>query len=826
MTTQQKKLVEGTDIELYNQAPWDRDTVADGIWLQSETLDPISANDRILASAINKLNERIDFLTDASDVINVYGNWDDFVTHSGELFDTSAITNNDIIKVLNDKNEYPNSLFPDTEELTSGHQTYFRWSADNAHTEWPLDPTEGQWEYIGHLDPYYNTSEIDDKIEDLSATIKSEYVPWTATDCPIGDKNIANNYSFAQGISNSAYHCCFAQGQYNIVKSYALAQGSGNSATLYSLAQGYKNNVSNDSLVVGRENEINNTSIGIGTNNSARYNSVVIGHNNSADNQSFAVGAYNSGSSDGFSHGIKNISNADSLAQGVGNSATNRSLVQGYYNYANYYSLAQGEGNNATTYSLAQGYANYADKYSVALGLNCSATEVSITHGDKNKVSYKSIAIGDLNSAYMESIAIGSYNSASNYSQAFGKGIVITNTAMSIGSYNKTSANIAFIIGNGTDNNHRSDLFWINKGGDVYTEGDISASNFYINGSPIDSIVSAKFSAYNDSTKIAELPISTFKLQANTAKYISATTAANTMIFNVSDALINSASSGYQASAWITTNESKITYTTGFKGSEGVITGYNSSAFAGGISSISAKTGNSTALFTGYNVNIQAGPGIGFNFGTNLLTISANANYTQGRCITIDDQNKINLSSDINLDSRLVINHYTKSDPETYASAYLGAYKLDFNGSRDYDGDFYKHSATYSIYHLNINNYYDSDNLHFAYLDESKLQLSAFNKVGNYNVTTYANLTNEYYETQWAGSPSNYYLKFNGHNISAGSDSSNVLTTSWLGIINNAKGTWVSGTTQEITIDAPYQTKFVVTSTIPTSLKANTYYII
>ena len=178
MTTQQKKLVDGTKISLYDQEVWDRNTVADGVWLQSETLEPISANDRILASAINHVSEgvdrltgRIDSLTNASDVIDVYGDWDDFTNNSGKLFDTSAITNNDIIKVLNDKNAYPNPLFPHAEKLTSGHQTYFRWSADTAHAEWPLDPTEGQWEFIGHLEPYYNITEIDDTVVYLSETI-------------------------------------------------------------------------------------------------------------------------------------------------------------------------------------------------------------------------------------------------------------------------------------------------------------------------------------------------------------------------------------------------------------------------------------------------------------------------------------------------------------------------------------------------------------------------------------------------------------------------------------------------------------------------------
>ena len=113
------------------------------------------------------------------------------------------------------------------------------------------------------------------------------------------------------------------------------------------------------------------------------------------------------------------------------------------------------------------------------------------------------------------------------------------------------------------------------------------------------------------------------------------------------DNLFNSAYKGASASAWIDDNESKIAYTADFKGTNGVVTGYGTSAFAGGISSISAKTGNSTALFTGYNVNLQAGEGVGFNYGTNLLTISADGKtYADGNYIQISgNNNSINVTT-------------------------------------------------------------------------------------------------------------------------------------------------------------------------------------
>ena len=289
--------------------------------------------------------------------------------------------------------------------------------------------------------------------------------------------------SFAQGVNCSANNGAFAQGTNNSAASDAFAQGSGNNATSKSFAQGLKNNANN--------------------------NSVAIGNSNSADFQSFAVGIENKGTYEGFSHGKNNESNADSLAQGDGNSATTKSLAQGLNNYADKYSLAQGQGNNAKTYSLAQGISNSANSYaaafgnennvsetsiaqgnantavnmSLAQGQNNSANQGSLSQGLHNSSNAYSVALGDNNtakhysmaegyrsSAYAFSIAEGYCSSAKNCSQAFGEGTVATASGMSIGTYNETY-NAAFVIGNGTDDDHRSDLVLINKNGDTTSIG-------------------------------------------------------------------------------------------------------------------------------------------------------------------------------------------------------------------------------------------------------------------------------------------------------------------------------------------------------------------
>lgn len=154
---------------------------------------------------------------------------------------------------------------------------------------------------------------------------------------------------------------------------------------------------------------------------------------------------------------------------------------------------------------------------------------------------------------------------------------------------------------------------------------------------------SAKFTNLS-STNLTSNNISSTKTTATTA-YITNLNGASKS--DTVDNLFDSAYSGAYASAWINDNKNKIAYTADFKGTNGVVTGYGTSAFAGGISSISAKTGDSTALFTGYNVNLQAGEGVGFNYGTNLLTISADGKtYADGNYIKISgNNNSINVTT-------------------------------------------------------------------------------------------------------------------------------------------------------------------------------------
>ena len=350
---------------------------------------------------------------------------------------------------------------------------------------------------------------------------------------------------------------------------------------------------------------------------------------------------------------------------------------------------------------------------------------------------------------------------------------------------------------------------------------------------------SAKFSAINSTTSTAFLS-GGFGISAG--NNLSLSFADNIIKLNAKDTGITAISAGntqytgpvFSASAGTGINfVNDSNNVLGIKASNSLIT-----SATGGSAAYNWITSQSATLSAGSGINFNsAGPntlGISVNYTTTNgyvteldgVPLSAGANYTQGRCITIDSQNKINLSSDINLNEKLVIDHYNSSNSETYATANLESYKLDFSGSRDSGGSFVGQSATYNIYQLMIDYYADNENLSFVKLDKEKLQLSASTKIGGYTVKTYTNLADDYFETQNAGSNNPHYLKFDSDIVSAGTNSSTITAAKWYNIVNKANGTWVSGTSEQITIDAPSQTKIVVTASVPGSFSANTYYII
>lgn len=714
----------------------------------------ISIEETARSAADAKLQEQIDVLQAATDVIAVFGTYDEFVAGSGDL----GVTDNDTIKVLRDYNYRPPSADEDYDEDQQydddGFQVYYEWHDPNAepqHTDWT------GWSAIGSLDPYYSVAEIDDYLDQindefvsLSATVAYNYlsantdavkpghnINVTEKTGPVIEISTKDNVDF---VSVSSTKLSADTAWVDTISADVSA------FDFYETTSGKRLSETQQGLF------INTTDSPFDPTKSASEGDVFWP---SKFEEIFSAwydtdklinikytNTFNENTRLYTLHNVKQYTDNEAIFYDL-NFISNDDRVA-YTAYAKVKRFG-GEGGGAPICAVL-----YA----------CDEGPIDVEYTGEHGVYVSGDHKVGLSSTYETALKEGSAASAyiTSHSGDF------LNSAQN--AYNK----LTFKFGNTTKD---------------YQANSSAYSFIFSAGSGVDFI-----------TGTNQITISSEGTTYTQGTYIST---ANKQI-SVTGTLLNSAQSGQSAYNWITTKSATLS------AGKGII-----------FSSAATNTLGITVDYTTDNGYVTKLDGI---------PLSAGANYSQGRCITIDAQNKINLSSDVNLNSNLVIDHYNDADQETYASANLASYKLDFSGSRENGGSFKSQSATYGIQQLKIHNYADTASLHFAELDYDKLQLSAFNKHGNYNVTTYTNLTNEFYETQWAGSPSNYFLKFDGHSISAGSDSNNVSTTSWLAIINNAKGTWVSGTKQEITIDAPYQTKFVVTSTIPGTLNANTYYII
>lgn len=161
---------------------WSRKTVADGDWLQYKTLTPLSARDDYLADKIDELSGgqgadiselsakvdtisgtvdtisgTVDFLSDqvdaleaASDVIAVFGTYNDYINGRDNLH----ATDKDVVKVLIDGDH-------------DDKQTYYQYSTETS--SWSTDP-------IASLEPYYSVNDINNFSAALSSTISSTYL--------------------------------------------------------------------------------------------------------------------------------------------------------------------------------------------------------------------------------------------------------------------------------------------------------------------------------------------------------------------------------------------------------------------------------------------------------------------------------------------------------------------------------------------------------------------------------------------------------------------------------------------------------------------------
>ena len=154
----------------------------------------ISSEETARSAADEKLQKQIDKLQAATDVIAVFGTYDEFVAGSGDL----GVTDNDTIKVLRDYNYTPSASDEDYKSNDDdGFQVYYEWhdpNAENQHTDWI------GWSAIGSLDPYYSVAEIDEyknqivsDFDSLSSTVANNYLSANKNAVSAG-KNILIDY--------------------------------------------------------------------------------------------------------------------------------------------------------------------------------------------------------------------------------------------------------------------------------------------------------------------------------------------------------------------------------------------------------------------------------------------------------------------------------------------------------------------------------------------------------------------------------------------------------------------------------------------------------
>jgi hypothetical protein len=260
------------------------------------------------------------------------------------------------------------------------------------------------------------------------------YVPWSATNLPIGNQNQATNIAGAFGIENEANNFSYAFGQNT--KAY------------------------DNSFAVGLGTDASDTSVSLGNGNTSEQNSLSQGYANTAYSNSISQGYMSLASSYSLSQGSQDKAIRESFAQGFRNSATENSLAQGHYNTAVSASFAQGDHCFASDTSFAQGHSNSATNNTVVFGNNNSGDGTSFIHGFDNSASFQSQILGFRNSAYSNATVIGfdnnatgariiGYSNTGTYSKIFGDNCSATNSLFVAGNANTATVNQSFAIGAG-----------------------------------------------------------------------------------------------------------------------------------------------------------------------------------------------------------------------------------------------------------------------------------------------------------------------------------------------------------------------------------------
>ena len=519
----------------------------------------ISIEETARSAADAKLQKQIDELQAATDVIAVFGTYDEFVAGSGDL----GVTDNDTIKVLRDYNYTPSASDEDYESNDDdGFQVYYEWhdpNAENPHTDW------NGWSAIGSLDPYYSVSEIDE----YKKQIDSDFDSLSST--------VANNYLSANKNAVSAGK--------NILIDYEQNKPK---ITIKTDENVNFNNVSSKNISATNVTAL--TALG----NSAKFTNLSATNLNNIAISNLFGSAYSGAAASAWVSA--NSAHLDIQAgYGLETGEDEGHLVIGLHqDHCDYYghSLALG------SWSTANGDNSYA------FGMSCvTIGGAALAIGDNAYATTGAVALGTYNSAMGKySLALGYNSTAFNqFSIAIGRGLS-GEAPITLGTWNDNVAGATFIIGDGTGTQEGHDV--VRKNALVIKEGLVSGRDFSAGNVSLSSLTN--LSAFgNGITDTATYNLSAVKLSAgqgigfkndtNGVLSISAEgttyqdgdyiSTANKTIAVTGD-LITSANAGSAASAWINSKNSTIAFTTNFKGSNNVITGYGTSSFSAGESNI------------------------------------------------------------------------------------------------------------------------------------------------------------------------------------------------------------------------------------------------
>lgn len=522
----------------------------------------ISIEETARSAADAKLQKQIDELQASTDVIAVFGTYPEFTAASAGAWQ-EQVTDNDFIKVLRDSAYNPTG---DEDANTSDddyYQVYYQWHSSD-HDGW------NGWSAIGSLDPYYSVSEIDEYKKQIDSNFDSL------------SSTVADNFLSANENAVSAGK--------NILIDYEQNKPK---ITIKTKEDVEFNNVS--SKTVSSTNVTALTAQG----NSAKFTHLSATNLNNVAISNLFGSAYSGAEASAWIYAnsaILDIQPGYGLATGI-NEEKHKviGINQAHCDY-NKYGLALGT--YCSAYSISIGNASFA------FGESCYITggQGTFAAGSNVNITGKfSCGLGDtsnINGNY--SYSIGEHNNLTSDKQyAFGQGL--SGNSFMIGRYNEVEPNAQFVIGGGTTGAHEvtshKNLLVIKN--DVisardFSAGDVSLSsltNMSAFGNGITDTATYNLSAVklsagqgigfkNDTNGVLSITAEGTTYQAG--NYISTS---NKTIAVTGD-LITSANAGSAASAWINSKNSTIAFTTNFKGSNNVITGYGTSSFSAGESNI------------------------------------------------------------------------------------------------------------------------------------------------------------------------------------------------------------------------------------------------